>query len=224
MTEDHVFYRRWIIANGWAESAGLGTTFALGRLLEPRLQTMTSTLAILGRALAAIVLGTLLEGVLVGFAQENVLRARLTLIRRRSWVAATAVGAGLAWVLGMVPSTVMALTTPETANGTAPEPGALVQYGLAVVLGCVAGPILGLAQWSVLRRVVGRAAHWLWANVVAWAVGMPVVFFGMDRVPWDGHPAAMFVAIYVVCAAAGLVVGAIHGQVLVRLVNEHGST
>lgn len=49
---------------------------------------------------------------------------------------------------------------------------------------------------------------------------MPLIFLGMDYVPWTGHPMAKFAAIYGVCGASGLVVGAIHGRVLVRLLRE----
>lgn len=99
-----------------------------------------------------------------------------------------------------------------------PEPAPLVQYGLAVLLGLLTGPILGLAQWAVLRRAIAQhAGRWLWANAAAWAVGMPLIFLGMDFVPWDGGRMAMAAAIYAVCAATGVVVGAIHGRVLVTL-------
>ena len=42
-------------------------------------------------------------------------------------------------------------------------------------------------------------------------------FRGHGRGAWTAHPALVALAIYVVCAAAGLVVGAIHGRVLMRL-------
>jgi hypothetical protein len=218
-TPDSFFYRRWIFANGWAEAVGLGTTFALGRLMAPSLERVTGALAILGTALIAITLGTLLEGILVGFAQERVLCDRLAPLQPRSWTKATAIGAGLAWTLGMIPSTLMAFPSPDSAASAPPaEPSAILQYGLAALLGLVAGPVLGLAQWFVLRRLVQRAGLWLWANAVAWAVGMPLIFLGMDFVPWNGPPAAMFLAIYAVCGAAGLVVGAIHGRFLLALI------
>jgi hypothetical protein len=218
------FYRRWIFANGWAEAAGLGTTFALGRLLAPLHEGVTGVLAIVGTAVIAVILGTLLEGVLVGFAQETVLRRRLFRLRLRAWIWATAIGAGLAWALGMIPSTVIALLSQDsTAASASVEPPVAFQYGLAAVLGLVAGPVLGLAQWVVLRRLVQRAGLWLWANAVAWAVGMPLIFLGMDLVPWNGHPAAMTLAIYAVCGATGLVVGAIHGQFLMNLLRQSPS-
>jgi hypothetical protein len=217
-TRDATFYRRWIFANAWAEAAGLGTTFALGRLMGPLLERVTGTFAIIGTALIAVVLGTLLEGVLVGLAQERVLRQRLDRLRPRAWMRATAIGAGLAWALGMIPSTVIALLSQDSTGSPPPEPGAVIQYGLAAGLGLVAGPVLGLAQWVVLRRLVQRAGLWLWANAMAWAVGMPLIFLGMDFVPWNGYPAAMFLAIYAVCGGTGLVVGAIHGRFLMRLV------
>jgi hypothetical protein len=216
-TTDPVFYRRWIIANGWAEAAGLGTTFVLGRALVPWLEHVTGTVAVLLGALAAVLLGTLLEGVLIGVAQEAVLRDRLATLRKGTWVLATATGAACAWILGMIPSTVLALRPHDSAASQVAEPGALVQYALAGALGLIAGPVLGFAQWTVLRRHVTRAARWLWASAAAWAIGMPLIFLGMEYVPWGGPPAATLLAIYGVCGAVGLVVGAIHGRILLEL-------
>jgi hypothetical protein len=86
-----------------------------------------------------------------------------------------------------------------------------------VALGLIAGPILGAAQWAVLRGFVARASRWLWANALAWAVGMPMIFAGMDLAPWGSHYAVVALFIYAVCGATGLAVGAIHGWVLVRV-------
>jgi hypothetical protein len=200
-----------------AEGAGLGTTFAIGRALSPALESRPGAAAAILVALSAILLGIVLEGVLVGAAQEHVLRRQLPGLRPRSWVLATAAGAGLAWALGMIPSTVVALTSSAQESAPMPEPAPLVQYGLAIALGLVTGPLLGAAQWTVLRRVLPRAGWWLGANALAWAAGMLVIFAGMDRVPWGGRPLAVLSSIFVVCAFAGLVVGAIHGRVLERL-------
>jgi hypothetical protein len=219
-TADPVFYRRWIIANGWSEAAGLGTTFVLGRALAPWMEHATGAVTVLLGALAAVLLGTLLEGVLVGAAQEAVLRERLASLRKRTWVLATAAGAACAWLLGMVPSTVLALRLHDAAASPAAEPGALIQYALAAALGLVAGPVLGFAQWTVLRRHAAGATRWLWANAAAWAIGMPLIFLGMEYVPWTGPPAAAYLAIYGVCGAAGLAVGAVHGRFLVALLQR----
>lgn len=219
-TRDPAFYGRWVLANGWSEAVGLGTTFGLGTLVGPQLDRIAGLAAALLAALVAVVFGALLEGVVVGYAQESVLRRRIPPLRRHRWVVATAVGAGLAWLLGMIPSTIMTLQAPEAATAPAAEPPALLRYALAALLGAVAGPVLGVVQWAVLRRHVRHAVRWLWANVAAWAVGMPLVFLGMEFVPWDGTRLAVFVTLYVVCGLTGLVVGAIHGRVLVRLVTE----
>lgn len=215
--DEGTFYRRWIVANGLAEGGGLGTTFVLGQAIAPALEQVTGVAPILGSALAAVALGTLLEGVLVGAAQGRVLRGRISRLRPGAWIVATAIGAGAAWALGMIPSTVIAMTAREAPRATVSEPGALVQYALAVALGFATGPVLGIAQWMLLRRFVNHAERWLWANAVAWGFGMPLIFVGMDHVPWSGPAAARIGAIYGICAAAGFAVGAIHGRALVRL-------
>jgi hypothetical protein len=218
MTHERALYRRWIIANGWAEAVGLGTTFVIGTSLAPWLNGMSGVRWIVAGAVAAILLGILLEGVVVGVAQETVLRSHILKLPRGAWTIATAVGAGLAWSLGMLPSTVMALTQAPS-DAPVPEPGPAVQYLLACALGAVTGPVLAAAQWTVLRRHVRRATRWLLANSVAWAVGMLLVFLGMEYVPWGAHVALVSTAIYAVCGTSGLAVGAVHGWVLVRLVH-----
>lgn len=96
----------------------------------------------------------------------------------------------------------------------------MVQYGLALLLGAVTGPVLGLGQWLVLRRHVARPGRWIVANAIAWALGMVVVFWGMDQVPWTRGGLVVGLAIYLVCGVAGVVVGATHGWFLRNLVRE----
>ena len=101
-----------------------------------------------------ILLGTL-EGVLVGIAQRWALHHQLPGISAGSWVGATALGAFVAWVLGMIPSTLMSLGA-EATDAAMPEIADLLQYALAVPLGMVAGLILSFPQALVLRRWVCR--------------------------------------------------------------------
>lgn len=216
------FYPQWIAANGWAEAAGLGTTLLLGRAAASALEQYAGWGTILIGAVAAVLLGILLEGVLVGIAQSRVIRASFPSITAQGWITATMVGAGAAWVLGMVPSTVAALLSTGSAAGAAPpaQPTALVQYGLALLLGAVTGPVLGMGQWFVLRRHVARAGRWIGANAVAWGLGMALIFFGMDQLPWERGGIPLVLGVYGVCGAAGLLVGAIHGWVLRDLLRQ----
>jgi hypothetical protein len=209
----NLFYRRWVVANAWSEGLGLGTTFVLGGLLAPLFAGLASATGIVAAAVTAIVMGVALEGVLVGVAQDRVLRRALVGLPRFAWISATAIGAGIAWTLGLVPSTLIGLLAGTSAQPSG-EPGAVLKYSLAAAMGAVTGPVLGAAQWRVLRLHVRDAQRWLWANAVAWAVGMLLVFAGMDLVPWAAPRVAIWATIYLVCTVAGLAVGAIHGRVL----------
>lgn len=216
-------YLRWIWANGWAELFGLGGTLALGWLSATQVAVGgPSALTIVGGALLAIVAGTLLEGILIGYAQGRVLRVAVPSIALQRWIVATAIGAAVAWTLGMIPSTLTSLGTGP--SGGAPPaflegPG---QYLLAAVMGAVLGPVLAAPQWIVLRGHLVGAGHWLWANALAWAVGMPLVFFGMGAAA-ESTPVWRVVSIVMVtCLGTGLAVGAIHGAVLIRLTASVG--
>jgi hypothetical protein len=67
----------------------------------------------------------------------------------------------------------------------------LVWYGLAAALGFVAGAILAVAQWGVLRQFVPQAGWWILANACAWALGMALIFVGMSFVRANGLTASM---------------------------------
>ncbi len=216
---DRGFYLRWIAANSLGEALGLGTTFVLGVAIAPWLGEETSTPAVLAGAAAAIILGTVLEGVVVGFFQAQALHRRLPTLARRPWIVATAIGAGLAWLLGMIPSTIMSLIDrgESAATGPPPEPSMLMQLGLAVLLGLVLGPVLAAAQLHVLRAQVSHAGRWIWANALAWALGMPVIFAGMDRLPWESGGPPLYAGLFIVAGLAGAAVGSVHGRVLLGI-------
>jgi hypothetical protein len=215
------FLAAWTLANAWSESLGLGSTFVLGRALGPAFEGPPDPALVVSGALAAVGLGALLEGVLVGAAQARVLKLRLPRLSSARWTWATAVGAGLAWLLGMLPGTVLALAAdPSQAASPPAEAPASAQYALALLLGAATGPVLGLGQWLVLRRHVRRAGRWVGANALAWALGMLVIFVGMDRLPWESGGIRLVAGIYLVCGTAGAVAGAVHGRVLLHLLRD----
>ena len=190
---------RWVIANAWGEALGLSAVLLIGfGVLGPRLEGMAGA----GPALLAIGAGMLLgiwEGTVLGVAQGATLRRRLTKLSLRTWVIATVAGAVVAWGLGMLPSTLM---SADQSSGSSPAemPEALT-YLLAAVMGAVAGVVLSLAQWIVLRRHVDRAGRWLPANALAWALGMPLIFAGMGALP-PGATVLQAAPIIIACTAA----------------------
>lgn len=215
------FYARWILANAIAESVGLGATLFLGQFADTLLGDTPGASTIIAAAAAAVLFGIVLEGVLVGAAQGWVLHRFLPSLSIRNWTIATAVGAGIAWLLGMVPSTVIALheiaaPAESTAGSAPPELASWLQYLAAMAMGLVLGPVLAIAQVRVLKRHALRPYGWLWANAVAWAAGMTIIFVGMDWVPWNAGHELIALAILFVCGASGAAVGAIHGRYLRR--------
>ncbi|HEU5049809.1 MAG TPA: hypothetical protein VFU00_05750 [Gemmatimonadales bacterium] len=213
----------WIGANAIAEAIGLGTTLVLGRALAARLADTSAVAELLLTAGIAIAAGIVLEGLVVGWAQGRVIHRYFGDVSVGAWVRATALGAGAAWLVGMFPSTVVGLIqlgrAPVDAAQPPPDasvgPVPLVQYALAAALGAVAGPVLGVFQSRVLRSSRPPVRGWVVANAAAWALGMVVLFIGMDVLPWAEGGAALAVGIYAVCGLAGALVGAVHGRWLV---------
>jgi hypothetical protein len=223
MSVDWTLYRRWVFANGWSECLGLGATGALGWWVMRVTEEPSSIVTILATALFAVTGGMLFEGILVGYAQARVLRGPEPDFRSGRWILATAIGAGVAWLLGMIPSTAMALAGPAAAGEPPAWLGGPVQYLLAAAMGLVLGPMLGIPQMFVLRRYAPRASRWVLANALAWAVGMPVVFLGAGAVPHETSTAVAILIVGLTCFAAGIVVGAVHGLFLIRLLRAEGA-
>lgn len=217
----HPLWRRWVAANAVAEAVGLGLTLGLTGLVIGRLESVGG-LAGVALAFAAAVLSGAIEATIVGLAQWAALRPWLPRITRRAWWLATLAGALLAYVLGYLPSTIISLmqSGADASAATMTEPPQAVVLLLAAGLGAVGGAILSFAQYLALRGRVAHAGRWIPANMLAWAVGMPVVFWAIDlafKLPALGPAVALMVAALLLM---GAVVGAIHGAVLVRMVIE----
>jgi len=210
-------WSQWVVANALAELLGLGTSALLWLGLifngEQRLGVMS--------AAAIVVIGsTLLEGSAVGVAQWLVLRHIWPALKWQQWWSATAVGAFIAWTLGMIPSTLMSLAEETTTTTPAPEISDALVWSLAALMGLILGPILALPQWFVLRRHVAHAGWWIPANAAAWGLGMPVIFMGMGFIPAGAVTLTALVIVLLSLALAGAVVGMVHGAVLLWLLKR----
>jgi hypothetical protein len=215
---DWKLWMQWTLANVVGEVLGLGLAGAVAIAMVLTIGGPETTLVALMMAGVMIAAGAL-EGVIVGFAQWLVLRRRLRRLNRGEWIRATAIGAFLAWTMGMAPSTLMALN--QTAESSPPpEMSEAVKYALASVMGVTLGTVLGAPQWRVLRRHASGASLWVWANAAAWAVGMPVVFIGAGASPAGASALSVALTVVVTIAAAGASVGAIHGVALLWLLRR----
>jgi hypothetical protein len=186
-------------------------------LLFSRIDTEQIAGVMLSFAIA--VLSGTIEATIVGLAQWWAMHPWFPMIEGFAWWRATLIGALLAYVMGYLPSTLMSMgeVTTQAPQVEPPEWATLL---LAAGLGAVAGAVLSFAQWLVLRRKVRRAGLWIPANVLAWAFGMPVIFWGIDLA---FKMIELWQSVLVVGGAllvAGLLVGAIHGRFLMTLAGE----
>lgn len=203
----------WVGANAWGELVGLGSVFACGFAFFHHFGEPHSIAGTLVALTLTLPLGAV-EGLVVGWAQWRVLRRALPAVARGTWILATIVGAVVAWLLGMLPSTLM--SSEPNASGPPVEPPRAVVLLLAVGIGLGGGLVLSLAQWLVLRHATSRAAWWLPANALAWSAAMPWIFHLVDRTVAEHQDPASFALFLAGLGVAGAIVGAIHGLALLR--------
>jgi hypothetical protein len=210
---------QWIMANALGELVGLGATFAIGFGLFSGLSDIPGIGAALLNAGMMTTTGVL-EGSVVGSSQWMVLRKTIPSIGWRPWVIATIIGAVIAWFFGSIPMTMMSLSQP-TASTPASEPSQTMVLMLAAGMGLIAGAILSVVQWRVLRKQVRKAWLWLPANALAWAVGMPIIFAAVDLAQLADSIGGSVMVMAAGITLAGAVVGAIHGLALIYLAHPN---
>jgi hypothetical protein len=214
----NVLWLRWTTANALSELIGLGATFATIGLLLPRIETEQIVGILLSFAIA-VSSGTI-EATIVGLAQWWAMHPWFPTIGCFAWWRATLIGALSGYVLGYLPSTLMSMGE-VAAQAPQAEPPEWVTLLLAAGLGAVAGAVLSFAQWLVLRRRVRRAGLWTPANMLAWAFGMLVIFWGIDSAFKMTEAWQSVLVVGGALLAAGALVGAIHGQFLMALTGEN---
>jgi hypothetical protein len=213
---------RWVIANALGELFGLGLTFGVAVFLFTRIGDNGSVLVILLTFTAAVASGAL-EATIVGLAQWSAMHPWFRGISRFSWWLATMIGALIAYVLGYLPSTLMNLGEEVSEAAPMVEPPQYVILLLAAGMGLVGGTVLSFAQWMVLRRHVTGAGIWVPANMLAWMLGMPVIFWGIDIAQTGQSLWQAILTISITLLVSGAIVGAVHGAFLVKLADRYQS-
>lgn len=217
LNDKRLLWVRWIAANALGEMFGLGLTFLVGALVISSLGAEQSVTVILVAFIVAVA-GGAIEATLVGLAQWWAMHPWFPGITRRAWWLATLVGALLAYVMGWMPSTLMSLSEQSAGSpNQLAEPAQWLVLLLAAGLGLAGGVVLSFAQWLVMRRTVKGAVVWLPANMLAWLVGMPIIFWGIDILQKVDGLAWQIAIMAGILLLAGLSVGVIHGSFLVRL-------
>lgn len=154
---------RWVTFVSAAEALGFTVPAVVGA---------TTASASSSVAVPALLAAGLIEGSVLGLGQAIVLRRAVPEVSSRRWVLATALGAMLAYTLGLLPSSL---------GGDWPRSAMIAA---ASVLGVLILVTIGGAQWLVLRRHVRHAYRWILITAVAWFAGMGV-FLGFSTSLWQ---------------------------------------
>ena len=139
----------------------------------------------------SMILAGACEGALLGVGQS--IGFGRSVVPRPAWVCSTAIGAAIAWSIGMLPST---LGGVDFSNSFV--------LPLVVMFGSLLLLSIPTLQWVVLRRSGYRAAAWIPLNAGAWTVG---ILWTLAPSPFidENTPAQVLFGVYLV---AGLLMAA----------------
>ncbi len=194
-------WERWVIANTIAQSIGWFLAAHLSQAIDKFGNQNTYQVLLL--------LGTL-EGFLLGFAQWLVLRRY---IRHASyWIFFTIAGVLISWFMGLTVSAVIGLVYAANLHQKITT---LIEE--VALLGAAVGTVIGYAQWLILGTINKQAIWWVFANAVAFGLGMVIAFIGagIDK-PLGLNIHASLIAV-ATGAVMGIVISSITGIVLVWL-------
>ncbi len=164
------FQFRWILFCGMAEFLGIALAAILA-VLGMRWEDQLPNLPLWLLPLFLALLSGSMEGAIVGRLQWTVLRELYPRIRAYSWTGVTVLAAVTAWLLGLLPSTLMSAPGVEME-----EPSDPLMIGMGALMGLFLGALFGFFQRSLLRQVVRRSYLWILANAGGWMVGMALIF------------------------------------------------
>ncbi|MFD9241757.1 hypothetical protein ACFV0D_07430 [Streptomyces sp. NPDC059556] len=125
-------------------------------------------------ALVIATLGAILFGGALGALQWLVVRRRVP-IPRKVWITANVGPALLAWLLVIMPAVITAQESGDDVS---------TAYLLAASQSLALGPLLGLSQAMVLRKVTSRWAWWIGANLASWLIVDAVIYL-LSRLSGD---------------------------------------
>ncbi|MFD9396446.1 hypothetical protein ACFWBB_38620 [Streptomyces sp. NPDC060000] len=164
---DSRLYRQWIAYNTIAFVIVLSAGFLLALLGDDALHLEVSSHHVVIALLIATVGAALFGGVL-GALQWLVVRQRVP-IPRKAWITANIGPALLAWLLVIMPAVISVQDTDnDMSTSTA--------YLLAASQSLALGPLLGLSQSLVLRKVTSRWSWWIGANLASWLIVDAVIY------------------------------------------------
>jgi hypothetical protein len=125
------------------------------------------------------------EGCVLGYAQSRIIKKVIPQINPKQWILATTLAAGVAWLIGMLPSTLYPFIKNISLVLLIPS---------GITLACILLLSIGYAQYIVLRPFVKNAGIWIWGNILAWVAGLGVLTFFMSIAP-DGYIPTLFFSI-----------------------------
>ncbi|MEV0895353.1 hypothetical protein [Actinoplanes sp. NPDC049802] len=170
-------WRSWTATVTAAEVAGFLAPAAVGALTADAAWTVT---------VPALLAAGAVEGTLLGWGQAVVLRRELPGFPRRRWIAVTAAAAVLAYAIGVLPS---------SAAGVWQRWPAAAQVVVGGLLGLALLNSIGVAQWTVLRRLVPHSARWIGYSAVGWLAGLAVFMLFTMPLWQPGQALAVTIAI-----------------------------
>jgi hypothetical protein len=151
-------------------------------------------------AIALLVAIGVAEGALLGALQWSALAGFADADDRAEWIATTAIGVALAWLLALATG----VLAPRVLDLGSAGVGVAALAGGALI-----GALIGALQWWVLARHFSGALAWLRASALGWCLSVVPVFVATPEIlagTARGVDALTTILVGLLCAGLGAAV------------------
>ncbi len=192
------FLFKWILYSSLGVLLGFGFAALTGFLVasiagyDENLLQLNPVIPVISMIIAGFA-----EGYILGIIQAIPLHQSLPQISGKSWALRTAAGSAVAWGVGMT-------LGPILSERYFSHFGVLSVIVGLLFLVILAG-ILGVAQWTLLRKHFKDAWIWIGYTILGWGIGLVFSFSGTGMIE-ENTPIAITITISLL---SGLLVGAV---------------
>ncbi len=162
-------------------------------------------------------LAALPEGIVLGGIQAWWLHHLWPTLSVWRWIAATVAVGLVGWGFGTAMPLFLMPQGLEAGLEDAAEPSLAALLGLAGLFGAAAGLLFGVVQALALPARAQPRRAWVLANVVGWAIGLPLIYAAAQLGSEAATPAGTLAWWMAGGAAGGLAIGLCTGLALTRM-------
>jgi len=215
MRREEKFWYQWIAFYSIGEMLGIGTAAMVARFLLIEYSQSTYTSSTVLTALVLILAGTI-EGLIIGYVQWKSLSKLVTDFTPTRWITITTLASISGWLFILPPAVIVIFFFSQ--HFWLGNPHSIL---FTIITGLAFGGLIGMAQYSIIKKFFNRALTWVLATAIGWSLSFVFVYTALSLF---SSPLYNIMLIAVACILSGLTQGLVNStavHLILRIKKEY---